>query len=492
MKWFEVDKAGLAALLERRGKQFVIHELVQNAWDENTKVVHISLIRGERSLARLVELRVEDDSPEGFKDLTHIFTLFADSAKKTDAQKRGRFNLGEKLVLALCETATITTTTGCVFFDANGRHNRRARTEFGSVFWGMIKMTREEEEACIAAVHQLIPPAGVETFFNGKALPHRKPEAGVAASLPTEIAGPDGRLRPTYRVTGVDFYEPLPGETAWLYEMGIPVVETGDRWHINVHQKVPLNMDRDNVTPAYLARVRALVAETMHAELTPEDANAPWVRDAVEHHGDKMAPEVIESIVGLRFGDKRVSYDPSDPEANSLAVSQGYAVVHGGQMSRAEWDAARRAGAILPAGQVTPSPKPFHPGGRPLKVLPEDKWTPEIRAFVDCAKAVASELIGHRISVRVANDFGWPFAGAYGDRSLTVNVGRLGYDWFASGPAKINEFLIHELGHEYSCDHLSSEYHDALCRLGGQLSALALRRPELFGPLKEARDADAR
>jgi 3-(3-hydroxy-phenyl)propionate hydroxylase len=31
-------------------------------------------------------------------DLTHAFTLFAESAKKGDAEKRGRFNLGEKLV----------------------------------------------------------------------------------------------------------------------------------------------------------------------------------------------------------------------------------------------------------------------------------------------------------------------------------------------------------------------------------------------------------
>ena len=37
-------------------------------------------------------------------------------AKKTDAAKRGRFNLGEKLVLALAKTALIETTTGSVQF----------------------------------------------------------------------------------------------------------------------------------------------------------------------------------------------------------------------------------------------------------------------------------------------------------------------------------------------------------------------------------------
>jgi hypothetical protein len=32
--WFEVDKQGLAKILERKGKEFVLFELVQNAWDE--------------------------------------------------------------------------------------------------------------------------------------------------------------------------------------------------------------------------------------------------------------------------------------------------------------------------------------------------------------------------------------------------------------------------------------------------------------------------
>ncbi len=32
--WFEVNKHGLAKILERRGKEFTLFELIQNAWDE--------------------------------------------------------------------------------------------------------------------------------------------------------------------------------------------------------------------------------------------------------------------------------------------------------------------------------------------------------------------------------------------------------------------------------------------------------------------------
>jgi hypothetical protein len=65
-------------------------------------------------------LSVEDDSPEGFRELAHAYTLFAESYEKGLPEKRGRFNLGEKLVLAMCEEATISTTTGAVHFDAGG------------------------------------------------------------------------------------------------------------------------------------------------------------------------------------------------------------------------------------------------------------------------------------------------------------------------------------------------------------------------------------
>src|SRR5437762_12841988 len=106
--WFEVDKEGLAKILERKGKEFALFELIQNAWDEPgvTKVSASLEYRG-RNRALLV---VEDDAPEGFRNLSHAFTLFAESGKKSNPEQRGRFNLGEKLVLALCDEVMLQTT----------------------------------------------------------------------------------------------------------------------------------------------------------------------------------------------------------------------------------------------------------------------------------------------------------------------------------------------------------------------------------------------
>ena len=102
--WFEVDKAGLAKIVAARGKVFVLYELLQNAFDEDgvTEIaVRFEPIPGRSE----VVLEIIDDSLNGFRRLSDAWTIFAASYKKSHAQKRGRFNLGEKLVLSLCEEA---------------------------------------------------------------------------------------------------------------------------------------------------------------------------------------------------------------------------------------------------------------------------------------------------------------------------------------------------------------------------------------------------
>ncbi len=478
MDWFTVDRKGLAQLLARKGMEFVLLELIQNAWDEDTSEVRVSLTRiaGTRN----VRLIVEDDNPEGFADLSHAWTLFAESSKKSSALKRGRFNLGEKLVLSLCLEASIASTKGTIVFDASGRHAKRAKRERGSVFSGVMRMTNDEIERCDAAVRSLLPPAGIKTFYNGAALAARTSTAELSATLQTEIADAEGHLRKVQRKTCVEIHEPLPGEVPMLFELGIPVVETGDRWHLNVMQKVPLSFDRDNVPPAYLSRVRALAVDTMRARLTAEDANAAWVREAMQRHGEDMAPETVLRLTELRFGEKRVAYDPSDAEANQRAMAQGYTVVYGSQMAKSEWAAVRRVGALLPAGQVTPSPKPYAEGGRELRRVDEADWTPEMHAVVRYVQRIAPPLVGAAVSVTIVREPQWPFGATYGSGHLTLNLGRLGHKWFSGPLTAINGLLLHEFGHHYEMNHLSAAYHDALTDLGARLTEIALREPNLF------------
>ena len=91
---------------------------------------------------------------------------------------------------------------------------------------------------------------------------------------------------------------------------------------------------------------------------------------------------------------------------------------------------------------------------------------------------IAREVLKREISVTFANDAAWPFSATYGPGRLTFNVGRLGRKWFslAHNRKGINTLLIHEFGHEYALDHLSEDYHDALCRIGAAMVEMAARQ----------------
>jgi len=472
--WFEVDKEGLARILERKGKEFALFELIQNCWDESgvTKV-SVSL----QYLGRNSRLAVEDDAPDGFKDLTHAFTLFADSAKKANPEQRGRFNLGEKLVLAISDEVSIQTTSGGIRFDADGRHRLRSRQAVGSRVECLLRMTEDDCKAVESQVRKLICPEHITTVVNGDPLERRLPLEQFTATLPTEVAGPDGFLRRLNRETAIRLYPVLSGETAMLYEMGIPVVETGDKWQYDIGQKVPLTLDRENVQPSFLRQVRVAVFNRMHGQLGPEDVNSEWTETAIA--SPDCTPDAVQSYVSRRFGEKRVSFDPSDPEANKLAVSQGYTVVHGAMMSSAAWKNAKSANAIQPAGQVTPGPKVWtgedDPNAAVFKDwIPESKWTDGMRQIAAFAQQVAEKVLSRRIVVKYCATPHHLGAASYGPSGeLVFNKFRLGAGWFERGITEdVVRLLIHEYGHDSSLDHLSSEYHEALCRIGAKLFTL--------------------
>jgi hypothetical protein len=482
--WFDVDKAGLAKLLERRGKEYVLLELVANALDTEAKTIHVSLGR-QLTNNKVVMVSVEDDDPTGFKHLAHAWTLFAESIRKGDVAKRGRFNLGEKLVLAMMDEATIESTTGTVRFDRDGRHAGRKKRPAGSRFSGTMRLTREEESRAEALVRSILVPDSVVLTVNGQRVPSRSPLALVRLNLQTEVADAEGVLRRSYRMTEVRVLEPLPGETPTLHELGIPVVELreGDRWHIDVSQKVPTNMDRDNVSPAYLRELRVAVLNEMHDRLSKEDATKPWVRGAA---GDERTTvEAIKTVTTLRFGERSVAADLSDPEGTKLAVSKGYTVVHGGTMSKEEWANAKRAGVLLPAGKVTPSPKAYStdPDAPPVEVVEPSGIQVPVVAHIERLGSLLLHRAGApvRVKARIVRTSNG-FAAAYGrGGSLDLNLRALGKRWFeaiAEGERdEMHELLIHELAHEFSSDHLSEEFHKACCKLGSRLAALALEDP---------------
>jgi hypothetical protein len=477
LPWFDVDRAGLGKQAEEQPKGRLISELIQNALDEAgvTQIaVSLTLVPGRP----LADLTVEDDSPEGFKDLSHAYTLFAESYKRGNPEQRGQYNLGEKMVLAVCESASISTTKGTVNFDpTEGRTEKpRQKRDCGSIFQGRIKMTREEFPGVCDYLRSLLLPENVVVTFNGDRLLPRKPIRTFEVSLETPVADDQGVMRLRVRKTQVSIFETLPGEVQSLYEMGLPVVETGDRWSVSVAQKVPLNRDRDNVRPAYLQAVRVAVLNGAFDLLATEDATAGWVKLAGAD--PRCSDNAIKHLIRLRFGEKVAAPDPSDVEAMKAFQSEGGTIVVG--LSKGEWANVRRSGAVLPAGQICPTAKPYSsdPNAKPVDIVPENDWTEGMKNIAAYAQFLADELMEVILVVSVVRTTN-NFVACYGAGRLDFNLIRLGHKWFEQGiTEEVDRLLIHEFGHQYSGDHLSHEYHEALCQLGARLKKLALEKPE--------------
>lgn len=418
LSWFETSKEGLSKIARRKGLAFILLELVQNAWDTNATHVRVTLepIKG----VPRAKLRVSDDDPNGFRDLSHGYTLFAESEKKGNASLRGRFNLGEKLVLSICESARLSTTTGTVIFEGDSRRLTRERTSIGSVFEAEIRMTLDEMQEVLDASNRLLPP--IPTFINGERLPTRDEIHSFAGTLPTEVADNEGYLKRTTRRTVIKLYTPHEG-VSYIYELGIPVVETDFPWSIDVGQKIPLNVDRDNVTPAYRKALGVLVLNEMHGRLKDGQASSPIVQEALT--SPDVSTEAIDAVLTQQYGKNRVVYDPSDKEANHRAAANNFAVIHGGAFSREAWTRIKAAGVIKPAGQIFPTPKPYDPEGKPAQTIPEPEWTEGMRAVADFCQSMAQQLMGVEIQIVMEKERSQRYLANYGSRRLTFNVPRL-------------------------------------------------------------------
>ena len=357
MSWFDVDKSGLASLLEARGKSFAIFELLANAWDADATEVSITLAPCEGvPQARLI---VQDNSPNGFVNLADAFTMFARSRRSGDPTKAGRFCLGEKLVLSLCSRAEIISTTGGIRFDSEGRRTIREKRDAGTYFDATIRMTRDELAEVSERIMRVIPR--VPTTFNGSPLEPPAQLKTFTAKLPTVIADAEGNLRPSVRQTTIQAYASDDGGE--ILELGIPVCKADWPWRLNVMQKVPLGMDRDSVTDGFRRALQVAAMNAMADTITESDSTQPWASEAI---GDsRIAPAALKQVVVKRFGERAVIAVPGEPIANATAEAMGCTVVHGGALSGDAWANIRKHEMIPSTSAAFPTPRPANKGAAP-------------------------------------------------------------------------------------------------------------------------------
>jgi hypothetical protein len=474
--WLEIDILGLRRTLERKGKAWAIFELVQNAWDTDATRVDVTLTRPNKN--GFSTLTCRDNAPDGYRDLSEAHTLFGSSSKKADPTKRGRFNAGEKFVLVMCESAMVTSTTGQIVFQANGKRKETdIRTAAGTEFQGVLEMSEEECLEVGRQVQLLLPP--IQTMYNGVEVLARTPLKSFEETLPTEVANDRGVLTPRKRKTEVRIYEPQAGEAPMIYERGIPVVEMEGKYHVSVEQKIPLNNERDNVTPSYLRTLHTVVAGQTFDMLTQEDTNKTWVREAVET--GKLKPEAVKAIAVKRFGGHAVLQDYVDVGSNKEAASKGTNVLGRGALSATERKVFAASGALQKAGEIADF-KTIGSHAPAKNTKDPGHYNEDEKAFVRLIEVISPLLINHTVTVKVVNDPELLQEGCTRWRKDSFEF-EINLAWHDIRSWTNNyELLLHELAHHkvQSNDHLCHEFYDTVTNLGAKLAQLALERSELF------------
>jgi hypothetical protein len=492
--WLEIDITGFRRTLERKGKAWAIFELVQNAWDTEATLVEVTLTKPKNVDGQLISTLIcKDNDPDGYRNLDEAHTLFASSSKKADPTKRGRFNAGEKQVLAMCESAKVSSTTGQVVFAANGKRKEtdEVRTEVGTIFEGKIEMSEEEWAVIGKQVQLLIPP--IKTVYNGVEISGRIPLRAFQEQLPTEIANERGVLTPRKRTTEVRAYRPQQGETPYLYERGIPVVTIDGKYHVSVEQKVPLNMDRDNVTPHYLKTIHTVILNNLHDDLTEEEASSTWVVTAVGNT-ERIKPEAAAAYVEKAFGKKAAIKDYRDAGSIKETESRGWNNIPPNALTPEVRATIDKHDLLKKTSQICPTEAPTK---APARILSPDEYDEDQRKFVRLITTVAPTLIEHEVTVQIIDDADVLFLGCFlknvashttkgranfkaGSFLFQINVAHHDTsDWEEN-----YSLLIHELAHHHPLcqnnDHLKCEFYETVNSIGAKLAMLALTKPEIF------------
>jgi hypothetical protein len=474
---FEVDIANMRKIHGARDKIFIIREMVQNAWDENITRVDIMLTPPDENGHSII--KVTDDNPGGWLSLEHAYTMYAESTKANDPTKRGRFNEGEKNVLCLAIEASVTTVSGQVCFDrARGRWAGTERRKRGSEFYMKFELTQKEYASICQKTRLLIPPKDVVTTFNGVELAHRAPDLRFDTRLRTPR---DGRNEP--RKTEVRLYNVAAGEQAWIYEMGIPVVElSDDKWHINVMQKMPVGRDRDNVNPSYIGDVRVAIFNQFYTKLSPQDASLLSIQAAASH--SKSKTDAVKANLVARFGEKYALEDPTDPGSKEEFVSQGGTVIQRNDLSpemkkrlrKIKDDKNPRKSFVKRTGDITPT----NIDVKLDKVIEPEDYDDDTRDYVAMVERVAPRLINRTVTVRVIDDDEAEIQGCYKYVTGEMYVNLDCHD--TSNPRDNFELMIHELAHNTlnSNAHLKDVFYKTEEEIAGKLMVLALEEPELF------------
>jgi len=462
INWFEVDKEGLKSLQLGKPKTYVVRELIQNAIDEDITEckVMIEYINGK------IIVTVIDNSKIGFRDLKDAYTLFGDTYKRRDPEKRGRFNLGEKQAFSICDRATIKTTKGAIIFDKKGRsENIRNKTQEGTIVSVELKGKMSEYNEMIDFTKSLIVPPKITYVVNEFVITSKHIDLAFSASLLTEIEE-EKIIKKVIRKTEVQL---LKEDKSYIYEMGIPVTEIDCRYSVNVMQKIPLGVDRETIHHTFLSDLFAEVLNHTFEKFNEDNASEVWINTALSNK--RITSEAIQQIIKQRYGDNVLVANNFDKNSIDEAISNGYRVIAGSEFAKDVWNKIRENNLIQSTSDI------FGTNFTNAETIKPNQKQTEV---ADYAKRIAKRLLGFDIGVSFVKGGYNMVSAQYGNRHLTFNVSRLNGNFFENPISEeTTDLILHELGHEDG-NHTEESYHRLITKLGAKLTMLALQESSFF------------
>ena len=248
--------------------------------------------------------------------------------------------------------------------------------------------------------------------------------------------------------------------------MGIPVVPIDCKYSVDIQQKIPLGINRDTISPAFMKDVYAEVLNATYDLIEEDEASDTWVKIGFSDT-DRVTKEASKEILTKRFGEKICSPTPSDPNSIDDAISEGYSIVRG--LSKDEWNTIR-------TNDIMPSSSELF--GHEIQNAKDFEPTMNMNVFSRLAKKIAKEFLGINIEVRFVEFQGVP--AQYGNRTFTVNVKGLGTIFFKEPLSwRTLELIIHEICHEHG-NHTEKSYQKAITTIAGKMIMKALDDPEFY------------
>lgn len=476
-EWFAVDKDGLKEMYANFPLERMVSELIQNSWDcDECSVCAVEI----KNTKKHTIVTVIDDHPEGFKNISDAYTLFGSTAKRGDPTKRGRFNLGEKLVFARADEATVATTTGTIRFTDKGRTELSKCTDSGSMITAKFpRCTDAELDTALEFLKAMYRPKDVKYQLCGKEIPYRKPVKKTKTKMSTEfikqIDGGQGVMTKTKRMTEIWFYK-KQRDQAFLYELGIPVCELDGKFDVDIQQKIPLSQDRTVVPQSYMQDVYAELYLNMHEQIAPGDLGQSSTRIALED--ERMTPEVAAKIFKQQYGDNAV-IQSHDADSDQEAARHNATIVNSRTFG-SDVNHKLRDGGIQTTKEVYCRDRDELEGSLGLpKGFKEVKDNPSRDNLTAYVKMLGKELQGRELSIKYASWHSSTVAFYRKGGEVTFNVLKIPTIKMKTPVSKLSSLILHEISHSLGDGH-DSVYDHAFEELVDKHTYLLATQPEKY------------